>query len=186
LLNGDIVSGFRDQTVKVWDIENGLVKKSLNFKKSVNTLITHSSGNLFIGIGDLNGGEIHKWNTSENFSVLIITHPIVVINIQLYSNEFMVSLDHYGNIYKWAMNGTIHLKFKFNFRQTSLLLVLSNQDILSVSEFDHFLTVWNGINGTKMKTFDEWPGVSEGILLQNDTLFTSNYNGILTLWNSFS
>ena len=46
LNNGDLVSGSEDRTIKVWNVDDGMVKKDLEVNASVNSLEVLPNGDL--------------------------------------------------------------------------------------------------------------------------------------------
>ena len=58
LENGDLVSVYDDGTVKVWDVENGTIKKDIAVDSAVYSLEVLHNGNLATGC---KGGTVKIW-----------------------------------------------------------------------------------------------------------------------------
>ncbi|RNA20442.1 serine threonine kinase [Brachionus plicatilis] len=143
LPNGNLVSCSPDKTVKVWNISNGAVIKSITHETYVRSIAFLPNGNLVSGLSD---GKINIWNLETNQLIRnLIGHSadICVDNcLHVLANGDLLSGSWDKTIKVWnSSDGTVKFTSPLQKDFVIQLAVLPSGNFISSSRYE--LIVWN-------------------------------------------
>ncbi|RMZ96870.1 WD40 repeat-containing, partial [Brachionus plicatilis] len=142
LPNGNLVSCSDDKTVKVWNISNGTVIKTMTHTSLVYSIAVLNNGYLASGLSD---GTIKIWNVETNQMVRNLTgHSSIICYhncLHVLQDGYLLSGSHDDTMKVWdPSDGTIELSLlhKSSVRQ---IAVLPSGNYISSSHYE--IIVWN-------------------------------------------
>jgi F-box and WD-40 domain protein 1/11 len=148
---GLMVSGSRDQTIKVWDMYT---------RKCIKTLVLHQASVLCLAI-DLDrdiivsgssDNSIAVWNYSTGMANAVLRgHEDSVVNVQLYQNK-IISCSKDTTIRIWDMDTFELLATLRGHKGAINAIQIANGKIASASG-DRTVKIWDIVSGACLKTF---------------------------------
>eukprot|EP01080_Neovahlkampfia_damariscottae_P007013 gene7013-11178_t len=139
LSNGNLASGSRDKTIKIWDFETGKCKETLsNHRNSVLSLIQLSNGNLLSGSRD---NTILEWKDGKCVSTINPESGNVLSLLEIPRLNFIAAgfSDHSIGIFK---DQKIYHRLKGHEGWIWDLILFSDTILMSASE-DGCIKFWN-------------------------------------------
>lgn len=139
LPNGDLVSDYIDDSIKIWNLEDGTIKNEIAVKCAVRSLISHADGNVLCGFAN---GKI-KIFSSELILVNKIKASLMgIYSLASFANGDFASASNDYRIKIWSEDGelkdTIYLKSDV----ISKLVATQNGDIACGCD-DDTLKIWS-------------------------------------------
>lgn len=143
LPNGNLVSCSFDKTVKVWNILNGAMIKSISHKSAVFSIVILQNGHLVSGLSD---GIINIWNLKTNNTIGNFNEHSSAIcrNTCLYAfdNGDLLSASWDQSIKVWnPSDGTEKCASQLHKSSVRQIAVLPSGNFISSSDYE--LIVWN-------------------------------------------
>ena len=177
LKNGNLCSGSRDQTVKLWNSYSGELLGTFLGPSSVTALVILENGNICAGFSD---GTINVWHTQ--YGELIESwkaHSVTLKGLGVLFDGRILSFDHY-TIKIWRHYGVIEQKI-YAFDMNTL--VVANSGNVYIGSKD--ILVLDTSTGDYI---GKWSGHTETVValavLKNGDLCSGYADGMVQVWDS--
>ena len=175
-----MVSGSDDNTIKIWNSQDGSLKHTLIKHSGVITsLIVLHNGNLVSASDDLT---IIIWNHTIVERILT-GHNDYVLRLTLLPNTDFASASWDGEIKLWTSNGDLKKTFKAHDSYIYSLITLQNGYLASGSCGDYTIRVWDREGNLKQALVGHTGCVFSLAQLDNGLLVSGSGDKTLRVWN---
>jgi WD40 repeat protein len=186
LPNGNLASGSRDNTVKIWNPNTGsLIYTLAGHTNAIFSLVVLPNGNLASGSWD-NTVKIWNPNTGSLINTLI-GHTDLVYSIAALPNGNLASCSWDTTVKIWNPNtGSLIFNLTNHTSVVRILALLPNGNLASGS-WDNTVKIWNPNNGLLIYTLTgQTSGIWSMIVLPNGFLASGSFDGNLIIWNPYN
>jgi WD40 repeat protein len=170
LKNGDLASASADKTIKLWDTNEGTVKKTLiEHKDEVWALVELNNGDLVSGSSDVESGNVKSTLKGHASSVYKLSGDLVSG-----SNDKTIKI--------WNLKDqTLVRTLTGHSQHIFALKVLKNGDLVSGS-YDNTIKVWDIKSGRVSKTISLDSAIYALEVLPNGDLVSVSLDGKIRIW----
>jgi len=180
LPNGLLASSSQDQTIKIWNLSNGSLYKTLyNHTDSVMTLALLPNGNLASGSLD---DTIKIWNSSNDWLLIGSLSDSLSPSFKLLvlSNELLASVSKY-QINIWNFNTML---LKRNLREQNIIYstIFIENNQLAVGSLQ-IINIWNINEGKILKTIYAHESIVYALTMLTNGDFASGSGTNIKVWD---
>ncbi len=184
-----LISGYRDGTIKIWDLAKGVCEKTLVHRGAVDHLFLTKNGKLISESyhEDLHRSKLKIWDLESGVCEQVLNHPGILNSLISTENGTLISGDWEGTIRVLDLaTGDCKITLESEPKNiTSLCLTCFAQDKKLVSgSYDGMIRVWNLETGTcEMKMEAHNNRISCLIVTQEGKLISGGWDEMIKVWN---
>ena len=166
-----IASGSFDKTIKIWNLETGILINTLEEPSRINAIAIHPQKPLLVSGCDEN--KIHIWNLDTLTSIPLEFHTNRVLAVAISRDGKTLvsgSRDHTIKIFNWTNSD---LEFKHDLTEDygtvlALEITPNNQQIIAVYG-DNTVRIWDVATGKLIKTVIRYSDLIWSIAISHDS-----------------
>lgn len=180
-----MVTGGKDQTVKLWTREGRLIRSLQGHQGWVNSVKFSPDGKILASASD--DGTLKLWNLRGQLLKTIAAHNAYVLGVSFSPDGRTIASAGYDNSVKlWRRDGTlIKTLLKGSSDSVSSVVFSPDSQLIASASYDGHVRLWSRSNGTLLKTL---MGHQDGVMSlsfspDGKILASASRDKTIILWN---